>query len=70
MVSSFPPAVLYRIGEKVDRFRLGDSVRWTSEDSNVRRGSAGVVIGEKDHMIIVDFGTRQYLLEAAELDDI
>jgi hypothetical protein len=63
----FPPSVLYRFGEEVDGYRFGDSVSWTTEDAHARKGSVGIVIGAKDGMLLVDFGNRQYFLEAAEL---
>ena len=66
----FPPGVLYRIGQEVQGSRLGDSVAWTSDDyhaSDVPRGSVGTLIGARGDKLIVDFSTRQLLLESADV---
>ena len=49
---------------------MGDSVAWTSEDyyaSDVPRGSVGTLIGARGDKLIVDFSTRQLLLESADV---
>ena len=66
----FPPEKLYRIGEEVYGFRLGDSVVWSTVDdyvSDLPAGKAGTIIGTQGIKLIVDFGTRQLLLEAHDL---
>ena len=63
----FPPSVFYQVGEEVDGYSFGDSFSWTAEDAHVRKDSVGIVIGAKDGVLLVYFGTRQYFLDAAEL---
>jgi hypothetical protein len=66
----FPPGVLYHIGEQINDFKLGDPVLWASAESyvsDVPPETVGFVIGTQCDKLIVDFGTRQLLLEEGEL---
>ena len=68
----FCPSLLYRVGAKTHGFKLGSPVIWESEDycaSDVPNGTVGILIetqGDK----LVDFGTRQLLVEATDLRDV
>ena len=66
----FRHGVLYRIAKEIHGFRLGDSVTWASEDSNVPCGCVGIIAGAQNDKLIVDFGARQYLLESTELHPV
>ena len=66
----FPPEVLYRVGVVSHGFKFGSSVAWSSQESyvtDVPRGTRGVVTRVQGEKIIVNFGIRQLLLDAADL---
>ena len=62
--------MLYCIAVQINDFKLGDTVLWASAESyvsDVPPETVRFVIGTQCDKLIVDFGTRQLLLEEGEL---